>query len=168
MALLAFGVLFMISELRGGPEIDGGVRNGSLRLTVPEMKRVDGLPVSTAPSGNEAALRKGPVRLAGTGLPSSRETNVYISGHRLGYPGTDSFLVFRDLGGLRTGDRVVLRDGDRRYSYRVFEKKVVGPRALSVTEPLEGRNIVSLQTCTLPDYRQRLVVRAELVRSTRV
>lgn len=63
---------------------------------------------------------------------------------------------------------MVLRDGERRYAYRVFENKVVGPKALSVTEPLEGRNIVSLQTCTLPDYRQRLVVRAELVRTTRV
>lgn len=139
-----------------------------LRLTVPELDRVRGLKVATAPSEDEAALRRGPVRLAGTGLPWQRQSNVYISGHRLGYPGTDSFLVFRDLDGLRTGDRVMLRDGERRYSYRVFEKKVVGPKALSVTEPLAGRQIVSLQTCTLPDYRQRLVVRAELVKSSSI
>jgi sortase A len=34
-----------------------------------------------------------------------------------------------------------------------------------VTEPLEGRNIVSLQSCTLPDYSERVIVRAELKRS---
>jgi sortase A len=33
---------------------------------------------------------------------------------------------------------------------------------LSVLAPVEGKNIVTLQTCTLPDYTNRLLVRAEL------
>lgn len=169
LALLAFGFGFLLLELRA-PALgqDSSLRDTALRLTVPEMKRVDGIPVATAPSGEESALRRSAVRLAGTGLPWQREPNVYISGHRLGYPGTGSFLVFRDLNRLDAGDKVILRDGEgRRYSYRVFDRKVVGPGQLSVTEPVEGRNIVSLQTCTLPDYRQRLVVRAELVETSR-
>lgn len=172
LVLLTFGFGFLLLELRG--PVSGEVstdqtdQTTALRLTIPEMKRVDGVPVATAPVGDEAALRQGAVRLAGTGLPSQREPNVYISGHRLGYPGTGSFLVFRDLNRLRTGDIVLLRDaGGKRYSYRVFDRRVVGPGALSVTEPVEGRNIVSLQTCTLPDYRQRLVVRAELVQTSK-
>ena len=28
--------------------------------------------------------------------------------------------------------------------------------------PIEGKNIVSLQTCTLPDYAKRVIYRAEL------
>jgi sortase A len=28
---------------------------------------------------------------------------------------------------------------------------------------VQGKNIVSLQTCTLPDYSHRLIVRGELV-----
>ena len=40
---------------------------------------------------------------------------------------------------------------------------MVSPDALRVMEPLPGRNIVSLQTCTLPDYSHRLVVQGELV-----
>jgi sortase A len=28
--------------------------------------------------------------------------------------------------------------------------------------PVAGKNIVSLQTCTLPDYAKRLIVQAEL------
>jgi sortase A len=32
-----------------------------------------------------------------------------------------------------------------------------------VTDPVAGKNILTLQTCTLPDYSQRLIVQAELV-----
>jgi sortase A len=32
-----------------------------------------------------------------------------------------------------------------------------------VTRLLPGKNIVSLQTCTLPDYSKRLIVQAEKV-----
>lgn len=169
LALLLFGLGFLFLELRDPASGEtSSSQSASLRLTVPDMNRVEGVPVSSAPAEDEAALRRGPVRLAGSGMPSQRNSNVYISGHRLGYPGTGSFLVFRDLNRLRTGDRVVLRDGEgRRYLYRVFDRRVVGPGALSVTEPIQGRNIVSLQTCTLPDYRQRLVVRAELVQTSR-
>ncbi|HZF59483.1 MAG TPA: sortase, partial [Rubrobacter sp.] len=53
----------------------------------------------------------------------------------------------------------------QRYVYRVFERFVVGPDDGSVKEPVPGKNIVSLQTCTLPDYAERLIVRAELVRT---
>jgi len=31
-----------------------------------------------------------------------------------------------------------------------------------VLRPIKGKNIVSLQTCTLPDYTQRVVYQAEL------
>ena len=34
---------------------------------------------------------------------------------------------------------------------------------LTVTEPVEGKDILTLQTCTLPDYSQRLIVQAEKV-----
>jgi sortase A len=40
----------------------------------------------------------------------------------------------------------------------------VNPNETSVTKPVDGKNIVSLQACTLPDYSRRLVVRAELER----
>jgi sortase A len=60
---------------------------------------------------------------------------------------------------------VVLKDTqDRNYVYRVFKEFVVPPDEKSVMEPVAGKNIVSLQTCTLPDYSKRLIVQAELVR----
>jgi len=89
---------------------------------------------------------------------------VYIAGHRLGYPGTDSFLAFWDLNELREGDRIFVTDAaGKRYVYEVFREFIVEPTQVSVTRPLEGRNIVTLQSCTLPDYSRRLIVQAEKI-----
>ncbi len=136
----------------------------TMKLTVPSMKRVRDVPVYSAPVKEEAALRNGTAHVRGTGFPWHEEANVYIAGHRLGYPRTESFLVFWDLNELRRGRRVVLEDSEgARYVYRVFDRLVVGPGQVSVKKPIAGKNIVSLQTCTLPDYKDRLIVRAELV-----
>jgi sortase A len=65
---------------------------------------------------------------------------------------------------LKKGDEIFITDaaGDR-YVYKVFKVFIVEPDEVSVTRPLAGRNIVSLQTCTLPDYSKRLIVQAEKV-----
>ncbi|MDQ4026568.1 MAG: sortase, partial [Actinomycetota bacterium] len=54
----------------------------------------------------------------------------------------------------------------REYTYEVFNNFVVDPTDVWVTEPVPGKNILTLQTCTLPDYAQRVVVQAELVDGT--
>ena len=170
--LIAFAVVAVLLQLRA-PEsgataasatADRAMTERSLKLTVPAMKRVREVPVFDAPDDDEAALRRGVLHSQDTGMPWESGANVYIAGHRLGYPRTRSFLVFWDLNTLRRGDRVVLEDSEGvRYLYRVFDKKVVPPGRTSVKEPVEGESIVSLQTCTLPDYSKRLIVRAELV-----
>ena len=136
-----------------------------LHLTVPRMKRVNDTPVFTAAADDSEKLDAGAIRVEDTGFPWEREANVYIAGHRLGYPRTGSFLLFYDLNKLRNGDKVILENADGgRFIYRVFDKLIVDPSNTSVTKPIEGKNIVSLQACTLPDYSKRLVVRAELER----
>ena len=132
-------------------------------LTVPRLERVKGVPLTTAPSDDESALDAGLMHLKGTGLPWEEGSNVYIAGHRIGWPGTLSDRVFYDLDRLATGDEVILTDGlGRDYRYRVYEEFEVGPDETSVTEPVPGKSVVTLQTCTLPDYARRIVVRAEL------
>jgi sortase A len=89
---------------------------------------------------------------------------VYIAGHRLGFPGEDSFLAFYDLDALENGDQISVTDADgETYTYRVFKEFVVDPTNLGVTRPVPGKDVLTLQTCTLPDYSQRLVVQAEKV-----
>jgi sortase A len=147
-----------------GDSVATAPKNTTLRLTIPDMRRVHNVPVYNAPAGDKGALRSGTLHLKDTGFPWQKEANVYIAGHRLGYPRTESFLVFWDLNRLRPGDPVVLKDAQgKKYVYRVFDRFVVGPNNTSVREPVAGKNIVSLQTCTLPNYSERPIVRAELV-----
>src|SRR5918994_3902027 len=135
-----------------------------LELTVPALDRVDGVPVYDAPeSGYEKALHDGVVHVRGTGFPWQDVANVYIAGHRVGYPGTRSNLVFWDLDKLEKGDEIFLTDADgTRYTYEVFRKRVISPDPLSIMRATKGKNIVSLQTCTPPDYSHRLIVQGEL------
>jgi sortase A len=137
--------------------------NSTMKLTVPEMQRVKEVPVYDGAMSDEAALHDGTLHVRGTGFPWQDGSNVYIAGHRMGFPGTKSYLVFWDLNVLENGDEVILTDANgTRYTYQVFKKVVVAPTDYHVTQPVAGRSVVTLQTCTLPDYSDRLIVRAEL------
>lgn len=142
-----------------------GPEDKTLKLTVPKMNRVDGAEIPTASGTDTEALDSNTaIHLQGTGFPWEEEPNVYIAGHRLGYPNSGSFLAFYDLNVLENGDEVFVTDAEgTEYTYRVFREVIVKPTDLSVTKPVEGKNILTLQTCTLPDYSERLVVQAELV-----
>ncbi len=139
----------------------------TLNITVPNMERIKDAPVPSTAGDDEDSLRDfAGIHLEGTGFPWQDEANVYIAGHRLGYPNTPSFLAFWDIDKLTEGDQVFVEDANgREYTYEVFQTLTVEPTDLFVTEPMEGRNILTLQTCTLPDYADRVIVQAELVDS---
>lgn len=139
--------------------------SGPMLLTVPKLSHLDKSPIPTAPGGDEEALKNNAgVHMEGTGYPWQEGSNVYISGHRMGYPGTPSFRTFYKLEDLEKGDEVILTDAGRTdYTYRVYETLEVGPEKVDVTLPIPGKSIVSLQTCTLPDYTRRVIVRAEMI-----
>jgi sortase A len=142
---------------------DSAPKETTLKLTIPKMQRVSNLNVYDTPWDDESALDAGAQHLQGTGFPWEEESNTFIAGHRLGYLGTDSYLVFYDLDKLEEGDEVFLTDSNgTRYTYEVFKNFVADPYDWSVTEPIPGKNIVTLQTCTLPDYTQRVIIQAEL------
>ena len=167
LVLASVGIVFAdVKEAEEATTAAPAPKSETMRLTIPSMKRAKDVPVYDGPASDESALHDGALHVEDTGFPWQRQANVYIAGHRLGYPRTKSFLVFWDLNKLRKGHRVMLTDSEgRRYVYRVFDRFVVGPNEGSVKDPIPGKNIVSLQTCTLPDYAERLVVRAELVRT---
>lgn len=154
-----------IPEAGPGAQVAGGPADKTLTLTVPKMGRIQEVAIPyTEGDDTETLDSSAAIHLRGTGFPWQEEANVYIAGHRLGYPGTPSFLAFYDLDKLQNGDNVYLTDSEgNRYEYQVFKKAVVSPTDVYITEPIGGRNIITLQTCTLPDYSQRLVVQAEMV-----
>jgi sortase A len=135
-----------------------------MALTIPSLG-LRNAPVMD--SVTTSALDQGVVHLPDTSLPWSDtpERNVYLAGHRLGWPGTGSHLIFYRLNELTGGERVTLRARDgTRYNYRVIEAFTVRPDENWVTGRIRGRDLLTLQTCTpIPTFEKRLIVRAERV-----
>jgi sortase A len=141
----------------------------TMYLTIPKIGLQD---VLVQDGTSETVLSAGAGHVPGTGYPWVVGSNTYIAGHRLGYPGTGSDLVFWDLPSLVAGDEIILEDSlGQAYTYHVTEILEVSPYDLSVTGPTGG-DIVSLQTCIEdygdywtagPNWLARYIVRAEKV-----
>ena len=135
-----------------------------MKLTVPQMEMIKDDEIPTGLGTDETLFHDyAAVHLKNTGFPWDKEANVYIAGHRLGFPNTNSHLAFWDLNKVQEGDEFYITDSEgRKYTYKVVKKFIATPSNLSVLAPVEGKNIVTLQTCTLPDYTNRFLVRGEL------
>jgi sortase A len=118
-------------------------------------------------SASQWAMDNGVSHIPETSLPWSNtpQRNVFLAGHRLGWPGTWSHLVFYNLDKLGRGDTVVLRDREgRRYEYQVTEMFIAEPGDSWVMGQVVGRDMVTLQTCTpIPSFEKRIIVRADRV-----
>ena len=131
---------------------------------------IDALGIRNAPvfsSISRSALENGVAHLPGTSFPWSggAQRNVYLAGHRLGWRGTDSHLVFYDLDELGRGNEILLKNRDgKKYRYRVTEAFVTGPGDSWVMGQVRDRDMVTLQTCTpIPTFDKRLIVRADRI-----
>lgn len=149
-----------------------------LTVTVPKMENVKNAEMPNVPYTQQAidsgvaeqALKEhAGIHVDGTGYPWQEEANVYLAGHALGYQNTPSWHAFRDIGELEKGDKIYVEDANgNEYTYEVFRESFdVKPTQVEVIQPKEGRNILSLQSCTLPDYQDRVIVQAELTEVTR-
>ncbi len=130
---------------------------------------IEALGVYDAPvfnSDSQWALNNGVSHVPETSLPWSNtpQRNVYLAGHRFGWPGTGSHLVFYNLDKLSSGDEVILRDRQgRAFTYRVTEAFLAEPEDSWVMGQVRDRDMLTLQTCTGPNWERRLIVRADRV-----
>jgi sortase A len=96
----------------------------------------------------EVGLELGAQHLEGTGFPWVPDSNTYIAGHRIGFPGTGSDRIFYSLPSMSAGDEVILSDSlGREYTYRVSNVFAVTPFDTWVAGPT-GDDMVTLQVCT--------------------
>jgi sortase A len=118
-------------------------------------------------SDSQWALAKGVAHVPETSLPwsQSAQRNVFLAGHRMGYRGTWSRMIFYNLDKLKEGDKVVLKDRTGRpYEYQVSETFLAEPSDSWVMGQVRGRDMLTLQTCTpIPTFQKRLIVRADRV-----
>jgi len=114
----------------------------AMYLSIPKLDISNALVLDS-----EAGLELG-AQLMG-GYPWVSGSNTYIAGHRIGFPGTGSDHIFYNLPLLESGDEIFLQDSlGQMYKYRVSEVFAVTPYDTWVMDPVEGRDMVTLQTCT--------------------
>jgi len=139
-------------------------RGAIMGLTVEALGLYD---VPIYDSDTQWALDNGIAHTPETSLPWSPtpQRNVFLAGHRLGWPGTWSHLVFYHLDKLGAGDTVLLTDRQgRRYEYQVTETFITDPTDSWVMGQVRGRDMVTLQTCTpIPSFEKRIIVRADRI-----
>lgn len=123
----------------------GTLRIGALGLRVPLVQGSD-----------VASLRKGAGHYSGTGLPGGRGTAAFAEGEQDGRP------VFRRIGSLRPGARIVVTTGYGRFTYRVERHTTVSSTAIAVLRDV-GRPRLTLVAAPANDAAtRRLVVFARL------
>jgi sortase A len=140
-----------------------GKISAAMKITVPRLDLKD---VAVPTGSRQAELdREGILHLRGSGLPWIAGSNTFITGHALGFPRTRVPYAFYKLDKMKPGDEIFIEDKDgQRYTFRVYDLLTVEPNDYWTTYPVEGKTIVSLQSCTpIPTFKHRLIVRGELV-----
>ncbi len=118
----------------------------TMYLTVPRLGLYDN---TVRNDDSQWALDNGAIKLPSTGFPWQDGANTYIAGHRIGWPGTETYYQFYNLPTMQNGDLVYLTDANGTvYTYQVSEVFAVSPSDVWVTNPIAGRDMISLQTCT--------------------
>ncbi len=154
-----------LAEPPEAPPVPTGEGNTSaaMKITVPRLDLKD---VAVPTGSRQSELdREGILRLRGSGLPWIAGSNTFITGHALGFPRTRVPYAFYKLDKMRPGDEIFIDDSEgRRYTFRVYDRLTVEPDDYWVTYPVDGKTVVSLQSCIpFPTFQHRLIVRGELV-----
>lgn len=104
---------------------------------------------------SSANMDKGGAILGQTSLPlGGKSTNCVIAGHRT----WSGAIRFKGLEQLTTGDTVSVTNPWETLTYRVIETKIVLPDTQDEILVQEGRDLLTLFTCTYPNTRRILVI----------
>ena len=110
---------------------------------------------------SEEVLQQGVGHVESTALPIGGEfTHAVLTGHR----GLPSARLFTDLDRMKVGDRFYIYVLDQVLAYEVDEINTVLPDELQELQTVEGRDLVTLVTCTPYGVNTHRL----LVRGTRV
>ncbi|WP_226531036.1 class C sortase [Microbacterium paraoxydans] len=130
------------------------------RIQIPKID-VD-LPIYHGTS--ESTLQRGVGHLEGTSLPVGGEsTHTVLTGHR----GLAEARLFTDLDRLVIGDTFTVNTFGKVLTYKVVDTRVVEPDDTQALRQEEGRDLVTLVTCTpLGVNTHRILVTGERVTPT--
>lgn len=104
--------------------------------------------------GSLANLDKGGAHLGQTSLPIGGEnTHAVIAGHR----SWSGAIVFRGLEDLEAGDYVYVTNPWETLTYKVISVRIIYPDNTEAIRIQEGKDLLSIFTCTYPNTRRVLV-----------
>ncbi len=106
-------------------------------------------------------LKRGVVRYPGSARPGQKG-NVFITGHSSYYPWDDGKFkdVFALLPHLEIGDEIIIYFNQKKYRYKIAEKKEVKPQNTEILKPTDDFRL-TLMTCTpVGTNLRRLVITA--------
>lgn len=107
------------------------------------------------PGGSMTNLNKGAAILGQTSMPIGGESaNCVIAGHRTW---NGILHPFVGLEKVEVGDLVYLTNPWETLTYRVVEKEIIYPDNSDKVRIQEGRDLISIFTCTYPNTRRVLV-----------
>lgn len=106
-------------------------------------------------------LEKGSGHLEGTSLPiGGRSTHAVLTAHR----GLPTARLFTDLNKVKKGDTFYVTNIKETLAYKVDSIRVVDPTALDAVRVVDGKDYVTLLTCTpYMINSHRLLIRGERV-----
>ena len=98
-------------------------------------------------------------------LPGTPGGNTVIASHSSRYDYFCSYCYFQNVGNLKTGDEVdLLWKSGNTYRYRVYDVKLnQSPEDMAPFERVEGKEILTLQTCTDGVHGTRTFVHCERI-----
>ncbi|MFG6179657.1 class D sortase, partial [Halomonas sp. THAF12] len=89
------------------------------------------------------------------------EGNFTIAGHR----GYRANRHFRNLPKVKTGEEILLHQGDQTFVYEITDIKVIAPTKTEVLQDHKDQKEITLITCTM-DGKDRVMVKGTLKQST--
>ena len=117
-----------------GDEMMGSVEIPKINIKIPIYHTTE-----------EEVLNKGAGHLEGSSLPvGGANTHAVISAHR----GLPSASLFTDLDQMEVGDIFILHILGKNLAYKVDQIKTVLPEETSELDIVEGKDLVTLVTCT--------------------
>lgn len=106
-------------------------------------------------------LTQGAAHVDGTALPVGGVDNRSVIAAHFGWAGD---VMFFNLGEMKVGDPVLLKNADETLLYRVRDVEVIGAEDFEKLQPVEGKDMVTLLTCWPgPPFPDRLLVNCERV-----
>ncbi|QNE36513.1 class C sortase [Leifsonia shinshuensis] len=130
------------------------------RIVIPSI----GVDLPILHGTSDPTLAEGVGHLEGTSLPvGGLGTHAVLAGHR----GLASATLFTNLDRVRDGDTFTLYVFGETLTYRVSSIAVVDPDQTTTLDPVPGKDLVTLVTCTpLGINSQRILVTGERVTPT--